>query len=387
MKKITINKKGEKMRKFIMILLVAGVVSFAAAQAHAVVHTFQHTDVNGNHYKKADVLEGGAHGDDYQLSSAILKSLGLQFGATPGVTLDPDDAYGFTTSANPWLNNKMAGVETEVPFDVPKYTQPCPRKWLGKSAGFGNCEANLYATDPQTEDGHVGWDGSILDDMYTEVGVNDSSLTKTRELHQVLDNLFQEGRVASFTATRAYLAGTTSSNTRYFNVDDTLDQDLADYQMGNATLHQGEDAGIYGRLTQLFQVAGPVTGSAGGFGPGSDGCASAGIKGNDQNNDKINPCATAYATPALQLDAGPIYETADGTLGKAFFVDQWMVSEAYDYDYTKFGKKTTGVGIRQSYSQWFKDGYAQDWNYYYAYPAGHGTINKTVDKVHTGIDP
>ena len=122
---LTINKKGAKMRKFIMPFLIAGVVAFTASASMAGMFTEE--TVNGNHYKMTDVEEIGH--DTWQLSSVTLKSLAM------GI-YDGDESYGYTTGSNPFTQGYFIdpynGTDnsfddnTSFLFTAPAYSTPCP---------------------------------------------------------------------------------------------------------------------------------------------------------------------------------------------------------------------------------------------------------------------
>src|SRR3990172_5595014 len=194
---LTINKKGAKMRKFIMPFLIAGVVAFTASASMA--GTFTEVTVSGNHYKTTDVMETG-HAT-WQLSSSILKSL-----AAVGIAgYKGDEAYGYATGANPFNTTNGYFIDpwngTDNSFDdntsfllvPPKYSTPCPSYMdMTTDTPFvgGDCLANLYASDPQSEHASAGARGfDMLDDLYQAIGDDDSDDEYTRNIAQDLDIL------------------------------------------------------------------------------------------------------------------------------------------------------------------------------------------------------
>lgn len=406
------------MRKFVTPLLVAGVLAFTAATAMATANIemgdFTEEHVQGDHYKVTNVMEAGAHGKGiggYQLDSAILKSLAA-------FDFEGDDSYGYTTGANPFVAGLAGGPggETDEPLAAPAYTLPCP-EWV--SAGTkGTCPANTNPIDPQTEDAVAIWDGVVLDDLYQAVGDEDTtfgtfeetagvtwSVKNVRFLDQTLDALFYGGKRGTVTLG----AATINLTRRHYDIDQTLDQDLADYfheYEGTTTgdpVH--ETMGIFGKLTQLFQLAGPeltvgevmaIPGATtvigqpiGGGQYGAEGCASYGSE---------SPTDGCYAVIDGEVMDGMGFNQLLAAKGigdtHAHFIDQWIVSEMHDwhpYNGTDpdLQGKYSGRGVKQEYSSWFRDGSEKDYNFSYAYPGGHGTIDKTVtglDK-HNGIDP
>ncbi|MBI5192673.1 MAG: hypothetical protein HZA08_04415 [Nitrospirae bacterium] len=425
MKKITIKTKGEKMRKFILPLLVAGAVAFTAAQAMATsatrtasfeenhayqnsyvggtVTTIENTTTPGNHYKKTDMLEQGRHGGGsggYQISSSILKSVAMD--SIPGWEA-ADGSVGYTTNANPFQAG-LVGI-TDYPLMAPRYTQPCP-DWFGPK---GTCPANAYAVDPQTEPGSgndaIAWDGIVLDDLYQAVGADDSKTDTVsggsianRTFDQWLDQLFLNGNAQGHNMT--VMAGTTDVTTygRHFNIADTLDQDIADWSTSyHGTVGQSakdETTGIYGKLTMIFQLAGRVT--------GTQACASgAGFTEGGAHRPGGNvQCDYAQADDTLTgahlgEGVGSFAARADGMT--AWKLDQWVVSDVWDWVHKADGAlvadphavdKNGGEGVAQGYSSWFNDGAGQKFDYIYNYDGSHGTIDKTFTKGdHTHPDP
>lgn len=448
MKKITNNKKGAKMRKFILPLLVAGAVAITASQAFAAgavvkgefseSHAFKdalgagdpvatmtpenpyvsgvQTIDGGNHYKTTDFVENGRHG--FQLRSSVLKSMA---GEVAG--FKADDAVGFVTGDNPFAPGGMVGL-TEWPMEVPQYTAPCP-EWVDGDTNIktpGDCEANAFATDPQTDINDNTWDGVVLDDLYQAVGAvdvfkgirttgpNAGVFTEERRaLDQNLDILFYLGKrgtivdhinkdgvgpdtlVTLQTGEGADIKG----NKRHMNIDQTLDQDVTDWI---TTYHdtvevagqRDETMGIYGKLTQLYQNAGRVSSTSG--------CASGGVLGQDQGGlnasvdcsgvvyygDGVNNDGntTGWEAAALRIEQ---QQKAELDPWAAFIVDQWIVSDVFDWhhrgdsnttDYK--ADKEEGFGIKQSYSSWFRDGDHHDWDISHTYDSGHGSTAGTV---------
>ncbi len=404
------------MRKFVLPLLVAGALAFTATSAMATANiemgAFTEEHVQGDHYKVTDVMEAGAHGTGiggYQLDSAILKSLAA-------FAFEGDDSYGYTTGANPFVPGLALGEDTEDPLAAPAYTLPCP-EWVS-GGSKGTCPAQTNPIDPQTEMAEAIWDGVVLDDLYQAVGDDDStfatfaesstetwSVKNVRFLDQTLDILFYGGKRGTVSLGTTVIPLTM----RNYDIDQTLDQDLADYlheYEGTTTvdpLH--ETMGIFGKLTQLFQLAGAeltvgqvqsllgattVVGQPemmGGY--GAEGCASYG---------SMDPTEGCYAVIGGEVMDGFGFSEAlaDAGIGdlNAHFMDQWLVAEMYDwhpYNGTDadLQGKYRGRGVIQEYSSWFRDGSPADYNFSYDYPGGHGTINKTVSGGldHGGIDP
>lgn len=449
MKKITNNKKGAKMRKFILPLLVAGAVAITASQAfasgavvkgqftenHAYKSAFgagttttlvaenpfqgPNTVINGgNHYKATDFVENGRHG--FQLSSAILKSM-----ASEASGFKADDAVGFVTGSNPFAPGGMVGL-TEIPYDVPGYTAPCP-EWVDGDNNIktpGDCEANNFATDPQTEIDSTTWDGVVLDDLYQAVGAvdmfegvrsyNGYATDENRALDQNLDILFYLGKRGSITIMNGATPSTVlqtgeglgTGNKRHMNIDQTLDQDVTDWMTSFngitiADANRDETMGIYGKLTQVFQNAGTVSSQSG--------CASAGIAGMDDSSATNNCIGVEYQgvgdweAAALRIETQQQSAVGQAMSGAAkvadwaaFIVDQWVVSDVWDWHHrgdsdsvTYDADKERGFGVQQSYSGWFRDGDNRDWAISHTYDTGHGSTAGTVsaNENHQHPDP
>lgn len=413
------------MRKYILPLLVAGAVAFTATQAMATANTEmgefteEHaTDKMGNptdHYKVTDVMEMGGHGKGvggFQLSSAILKSLAA-------FDFEGDDSYGYVTGSNPFTQGAAGtgspGGETDEPMEVPEYTLPCP-EWVAsgpEGAKLGTCDANDYATDPQTEDPNGTWDGVVLDDLYQRIGSDGTSTStftegsevwsvkKVRFIDQTLDALFYNGKRGIITlGTGPALEGSGDGvvdSGRHFNIDQTLDQDLADYSHEyegttvGAPLH--ETMGIFGKITQLFQLAAKASTLSYSNGASTwtnSGCASGGAL-DESDSLTGNQCSGATAT--WDGAEWAEYWEDQGDELSTFLVDQWIVAEMYDWhpyngSDADLSDKYAGRGVIQEYSSWFRDGANKDWTYSYTYPGGHGKIDKTVTGLdHGGIDP
>ncbi|MBI5407209.1 MAG: hypothetical protein HZA18_05885 [Nitrospirae bacterium] len=415
------------MRKIMISLLTAGAVALVAGQAIAGLtnvkgeftenHAYKGnfiggttttlaTEVGGNHYKKTDFVENGSHG--WQLSSAILKSVA---GDTEG--FKADDSYGFITGKNPF--GSIGLLDTDFPIGAPAYTAPCP-KFVGTSTNASTdpsagpqwtCQANTYATDPQTEDNANEWDGTVLDELYQTVGAQDSRLDhaftepgenlvddEIRSLDQNLSILFyngQRGEINLGATTILQAGGDYKSSTRHFNIDQTLDQDVADYAViwtssASNTHFKGpkdETMGIYGKLTQIFQLAAPVS--------SHEGCASGGAYKQSDSKTTTAAC-TSYVSDTGNTGSA----VGEGVHGfptdnlNAFIIDQWVVSDVWDWHHkadddptymAAYGgpDKFAGMGMKQGYSSWFRDGTSKDFNYKYGYQGGHGTIDKTVN--------
>ncbi len=386
------------MRKFIVPFLAAGVVAFAASAAMA--GTFTEEIVNGNHYKETDVIETGH--DTWQLDSAILKSLAA--GGFDG--FKGDEAYGYVTGANPWDSSNTNFIDgwtgtdssfddnTSFLFDPPAYTTPCPSFMDINGGDFepGDCIANTYASDPQSEHSGGGHSFDMLDDLYQSIGDDDSDADHTRYIAQDLDILVFAGRMAiiqtaagtvvddangdgildTYTWPVDAVPGTAVSVSAHYVIDQTLDQDIADWEDT-----PGETMGIYGKLTQLFFMAGPVSSTAA--------CASSFRVGDYLNPGECNEALNATPT-------GDVLYNAMG--GTANLFDQWVVQDVWDWkanpnmDSYKVGK-VDYVGMKQGYSSWWMRNAVPepDWTYNWTYEGGHGDINKTVTDGHDHIDP
>jgi len=382
------QKGGEKSMRRALIALVAGAAllattSLAMATAtnrtasfvenHALGTTFMAgtttttaSETGGNHYKATDIVEDGRHGNGWQLDSAILKGLVYE---TPYAA---DNAYSYTTGSNPF-NTPSPLLQTDKPLVAPAYTVPCPI-FVNSTLAPGSCPANSIATDPQTEDNVAAWDGIVLDDLYNVIGANDSrpSAGETRTFYQNLDQLFLNGDINAKGGTVKLGSTTIATTGRHFNIDDTLDQDIADYV--DTYSSGGETMGIYNKLTLVFQLAAPVSSTTG--------CASAGSYLKGTTGDPLSLCASNHSNPnatGAHVGEGKAGFTADAL--SAWVVDQWVVSNAWDW-------KAGDVGMKQGYSSWFKDGSKKNFDYSYTYPTGHGAINKTAPKsTHTSIKP
>lgn len=386
----TNKTKGEKMRKFILPLLVAGVVAFTASQSMAALAQlgsgFSEDTSLGSHYKKMDIVESGA--GNFQLSSAIIKTL--------GVTTDGDTAYGYTTGNNPFIGGYAgAGTlgETDRVMVAPAYTTPCPN-W------FTSCEASTLATDPQTEDNKAIWDGIVLDDLFSATGQVDSYTDLTmvdfteysKSLDQSLDAVFLNGKVVNngiaVTIGSPAVAAVTAADVRYFNIDQTLDQDVADwaivYAGSDNTAAKDETMGIYGKLTQAFQIAGEVS--------SVKGCASKGAgdtAGTTSATSLCSPFETAVGTDTGYhgVDAGADNGTATDMF--AWQNTQYLVSDVYDWAHKGDTDKEGGNGIKQNYSAFFQDGPGKAFNYSKDISGNHGSVNltNTGNTNHSHPDP
>lgn len=385
MTQTTINKKGAKMRKLIVPFLVAGAVAFTASVSMA--GTFNEITVNGNHYKTTDVVETGH--DSWQLSSTTLKSLA-------NGTYDGDTSYGYTTGSNPFTQGYFIDPYngTDNSFDdntsflmpAPLYSTPCPSYMDIDGGDFeaGDCLANTYAADPQSEHqpGH-GFD--MLDDLYQSIGDDDSTVDATRYIAQDLDILVFVGKNAIIQTANGTVVGDADSDgfldpwtnangvsTRYhYVIDQTLDQDIADWENTG-----GEIMGIYGKLTQLFFMAGPINTAAGAS------CENtAGVYWN---------AAECEGAPSTSAPTDALYASMGGA---ADVFDQWVVQDVWDWkdnpnmDASKIGK-VEKVGMKQGYSAWWmRNNPVPDWSYNWNYDGEHGDINKTVSTGHDMIDP
>lgn len=407
-KTININKmKGTKMRKFILPILVAG--ALVASSTFAMASETNRTtalgekhildgsvtvnsgnipqtvpEVGGNHYFKSDAVENGRHGggDGFGISSTILINMLTE--GTP-----PDDAFGFATGANPFVAFSFANSGS--PSAAPLYTQPCPDP-IGAE---GTCPANTDPTNPQTNVASSVWDGTVLDDLYQGVGADDTTYdtgigpvdpetnaAHIRTFDQWLDQVFHNGKraIVSLDGGITPLLGSGDGvidTGRHYNIDDTLDQDIADWEDINVP-GENEIMGIYGKLTLNFQLAAKAS-SVGG------GCASGGTLGStdalcaDNGQDGI-----AYAA-----------DWADGTNGtggnpglvvdplSAAILEQLVVSDMWDWKPARdaagasyASDKFNGLGVSQGYSSWFRDGSGLDLDYNVAINGGHGTIDE-----------
>ncbi|MCC7201486.1 MAG: hypothetical protein IT393_02325 [Nitrospirae bacterium] len=382
------------MRKFIVPLLVAGMVTLSASASMAAAAFTETIAPSGNHYKSTDLVEHG-HAT-WQLSSAVLKSL--------GDTWDGDTSFGYVTGTNPfkagWFIDPWTGTDssfddnTSFLLPAPLYSTPCPDTMDINGGAFnpGDCIANIYASDPQSEHSGGGHGFDMLDDLYQSIGEDDSDASATRYLAQDLDILVFVGKNAIIQTANGTVVGDANGDgfldpytwpvdaatgvgvsTRYhYVIDQTLDQDVADW-----TNTGGEIMGIYGKLTQLFFMAGPVSSTAA--------CASSARVGVYMNPGECNEALNA---PAPTTDA--IYASMGGA---ANVFDQWVVQDVWDWsdnpnmDPSKVGK-IESVGMKQGYSSWWmRNNPTPDWTYNWNYDGGHGDINKTVSTGHDHIDP
>lgn len=393
----TNNKKGAKMRKYILPLLVAGAVAFTASQAMAAIYsnkTFSEDTSTGSHYKEADSIETGA--GNYQLNSAVIKELLV------GGSADGDESFGYVTGLNPFTAGYAGGPldslgnTDDTILVAPAYTEPCPHF-------YANCDANAFATDPQSEASENVWDGVVLDDLFQATGQVDSSdgivggvwVEDHKSLDQSLDAVFFLGKPAEHGIT--VLNGTTdvtpvAGSGRFFNIDQTLDQDVADWSItytGTNNLSAKEETmGIYGKLTQLFQLAGSVS--------SEEGCASKGAGGtlgmdSAVSGNACTPFVTTWSDPIQYngVDAGNDNENSLNTLN-ALQVMQYMVSDVYDWGHVSdTSDKEAGNGIKQNYASFFEDGSGQDYNYEKAIDLGHSKNSLTTGQntTHTHPDP
>jgi len=389
---LTINKKGAKMRKFIMPFLIAGVVAFTASASMA--GTFTEVTVNGNHYKTTDVVETGH--DTWQLSSVTLKSLA-------NGTYDGDESYGYTTGSNPftqgWFIDPYNGTDnsfddnTSNLYTAPAYSTPCPSYMDIDSGAFeaGDCLANTYAADPQSEH-QPGHSFDMLDDLYQSIGDDDSDMMNTRYIAQDLDILVFVGKNAIIQTANGTVVGDANSDgfldpwtnangvsTRYhYVIDQTLDQDIADWENTG-----GEIMGIYGKLTQLFFMTGPINTAAGASCEQTATSTTTGTIAYWNAAECEGAPSTSAPTDALYASMG----------GSADVFDQWVVQDVWDWkdnpnmDPSKVGK-IEKVGMKQGYSAWWmRNNPVPDWNYNWNYAGEHGDINKTVSTGHDMIDP
>ena len=256
---------------------------------------------------------------------------------TPGVQLEGDAAYGYYTGLNPGFNGLSGGWIYDgigaIPLGAPSYTTPCPDFATLSGAGGPtdtnkNCEANIDSDEPQTEPtGAVGiWAIPIVDDMLAKMwdytAINDR-LTQTLDTLFVIDPKTNKEGI----------------------IDQTLDQDLADYT-GNAesSYISAGGVGIVNRLTQRFGIENVLAKTA-----------------------ALNP-------------GGALGQISANGGSDADYIDQWLLS------YTKDVVLTPGqaIGIVSSYSSWF----GLDRNVEpvcdsctYSYDLGHTPVNKTVPEV------
>lgn len=425
MNKITNNKKGAKMRKFILPILVAGAIAFTASQTMAALSnnsSFNEDTSSNNHYKKTDVVESGA--GDFQISSGILG----------GFAWDGDTSYGYVTGENPFVAG-LAGEPlgaTDYALPAPLYTQPCP-DWV---VSGGVCPAQTNPLSPQTDDPQDVWDGTVMDDLYNVVGVNNGDWTSggvdingsyidehgdRKILDQTLDALFYNGKRGTYTYVSGLttysndgITGTTkvvptylpfgtitavnTSSARRFNIDQTLDQDLADYEVSRTG--EKEIMGIFGKYTQNFQIAGnelTKDDMLAVLGPGwsastsyEDGCASWGGSLNGEsitNAEKTNDCVVWNSTND-SLGGTTWYDEQASNPFAAVLIEQWMVSEMYDFKLNSGDSKVQGLGTKQEYSSFFRDGSGKDFSYTQNMKGGHKepTVSVTLPD-HGSMDP
>lgn len=356
-----------RIRLYIPIIFLSLLWLLSPGPAHATDSytegAFTEDHINGDHYKTTDSIEIGGHG--WQLSSAILKDL------ANGV-LEPEESYGYVQGANPFTQGLL---DTNITLIPPLYTLPCP-EWTvytpaggptasddGPAGPIGDCLAQANPTDPQTNPFTInvfipgyGWIllaendmAEVLDDLYQAVGIDDSvdsvatnGKKSIRFLDQSFDILFYMKDEDPLAANGYYSV----SGKLFF--DQTLDQDLADYYREYAGTTVGdpliETKGIFGKLTNLFTF--------------------------DQSQNPVE------------------------------YIDQWVVSEMYDWQYYNGADpdllgKYAGLGVQQEYSSWFLKGdpySCPDINgegpCTYTYVGGHGDVTKTVSLPdHGSIDP
>ena len=273
---------------------------------------------------------------------------------TPGVQVEGDGAYGYYTGINPGFNGIGNGLwqanqtnwVTSGPYGAPSYTTPCPDLIdpQGDVYGDADCPANTDSSNPQTAPTATGlnalsdwneWEIPILDDvlakMWDVTAPNDS-------LAQTLDILFYLDPARKSTP----VAGEENAF-----IDQTLDQDLADYQ-GNINSFVGTNGvGIVNRLVQIFGLSNSVT----------------------------------------KADAPNM---SDNLGDDVDFIDQWVLSYTKDI----VGTPGTKIGIVSNYSGWF----SLDKNVEptcpasacnHSYATGHDTVQKDVPEVdgHPNDDP
>lgn len=262
---------------------------------------------------------------------------------TPGIQIEGDAAYGYYTGTNPGFNDFGMGLwtvnETDHALGAPAYTTPCPdfNDPQNDEYGDADCDANADSDEPQTAPNSTTagadwdeWEIPILDDVLAKMW---DFTSESDRLTQTLDILFylDPGRHATVN---------TSPNTINAFIDQTLDQDLADYQGDIDSYVANNGVGIVNRLVQVFGLSNTV----------------------------------------VKADA-PDLSDNDG-MHDADYIDQWVLSYTKDiagYDGVK-------IGIVSSYSGWF----SLDRNVKpvcpigacgYEYTMGHDEVNKVVPEV------
>ena len=306
------------MRKVTMLLiLMTALILVAAPGVRAANTTADSIEVNHSQY-----------GMDLWIDSYDDNAL------LPGVQVEGDGAYGYYTGLNPGFNGVGLGLitmtETALPLGAPTYTTPCPDFVLldtTRADSVEDCEANTNSDDPQTEPSSMEWEIPILDDMLAKMW---DFAAENDRLTQTLDILFYLDPARKSTL----IAGEENAF-----IDQTLDQDLADYQGNIDSYVASNGVGIVNRLVQVFGLSNSVT----------------------------------------KADAPDL---SDNTGDDADYIDQWVLSYTKDID----GTATQKVGIVSSYSSWF----SLDKNVPitcpagacgYTYAMGHDPVTKTVPEV------
>lgn len=305
------------MRKAMMFLILMTVLILVAAPGAMAANTTADSIVVNHSQYGMDLWIDGM--DD----NALL----------PGVQVEGDGAYGYYTGLNPGLNGVGLGLifesQTNHALGAPSYTTPCPDFVLLDSTradSVKDCEANTDSDGPQTAPLSSEWEIPILDDMLAKMwdfAAENDRLTQTLDILFFLDP-----------SRKAVLPGEENAF-----IDQTLDQDLADYQGGINSYVASNGVGIVNRLVQVFGLSNSVT----------------------------------------KADAPNL---SDNTGDDADYIDQWVLSYTKDID----GTATQKVGIVSSYSGWF----SLDKNEPivcptgacgYTYAMGHDPVTKTVPEV------
>ncbi len=307
-------KGGErKMRKgkegILLILVTALIFALTSPVAMAANNTSQSTDMDYSNHGMSLWIDG------FDMDAG-----------TSGIQLEGQGAYGYYTGFNPGFNNVGLGLIDEDDVNhalgAPSYTSPCPTFVDSNgSTAPGGCEANIDSDEPQTAPLETVWEIPILDDMLAKMW---DFAAENDRLTQTLDILF-------------YLDPKTTDPAKKVGfIDQTLDQDLADYTGSITSYVHSNGVGHVQRLVQLFQLMDTVS--------------------------KANP--------------GHISEN---TGDDADYIDQWVLSYTKDIE----GSAGTKVGIVSSYSGWF----SLDKNEIscpdcvYTYPTGHTLVEKFVPEV------
>lgn len=308
--------------RIFLILLIAFVFALTPFVAMAADTTAESTEVNHSKYGMDTWI------DSYDDNLLLF-----------GVQVEGDGAYGYYSGLNPGFQGAGTGIintTADGSLGAPSYTTPCPEFDMTdttRADGTADCAANADSRLPQTNPTGVGydnvWEIPIVDDllakMWDYTAANDR-LTQALDILFVIDPKTEKEGI----------------------IDQTLDQDLADYTGDAESSFMTAGVGIVNRVTQRFGMENILA-------------------------------KTASMNPGGNL--GQI--SANGS-NDADYIDQWVLSYTKDVVVPVTGSVNQVVGIVSSYSSWFsldKNTEPNCDSCTYTYDTEHDPVVKNVPQI------